>query len=46
MGRIRKPQPHINTKSGNISQCHNNHFKGIGPARQEPRQWPQITAGG
>ncbi|EIS39307.1 hypothetical protein YPPY59_4632, partial [Yersinia pestis PY-59] len=23
MGRIRKPQPHINTKSGNISQCHN-----------------------
>ncbi|EIR13613.1 hypothetical protein YPPY09_4606, partial [Yersinia pestis PY-09] len=22
MGRIRKPQPHINTKSGNISQCH------------------------
>ncbi|EIR99043.1 hypothetical protein YPPY47_4661, partial [Yersinia pestis PY-47] len=20
MGRIRKPQPHINTKSGNISQ--------------------------
>ncbi|EIR70815.1 hypothetical protein YPPY32_4855, partial [Yersinia pestis PY-32] len=24
MGRIRKPQPHINTKSGNISQCHNN----------------------
>ncbi|EIR59442.1 hypothetical protein YPPY91_4649, partial [Yersinia pestis PY-91] len=27
MGRIRKPQPHINTKSGNISQCHNNHFK-------------------
>ena len=42
---IRVPEPHIDTKRGDIRQGDNHHLKGIGPAGNKPGQRPEILAG-
>ncbi|MNP17782.1 hypothetical protein D3C76_1102250 [compost metagenome] len=44
-GNFGKPEAHVNAESGHVGNTDDDHFKGIGPAQDEPRHRSQVGGG-
>ncbi|MNJ51015.1 hypothetical protein D3C77_463070 [compost metagenome] len=42
---FRKPEAHIDAEGGDVGEADDDHFKGVGPAEDEPRHGAKIRAG-